>query len=78
LILPAGKEQFTVNVYINGCRILESHNNGYEEFYHLQSSACYLLHAAFLHGLFFNPEDGGDKFFRNIEFQWTTWCYEGE
>jgi hypothetical protein len=25
-------------------------------------SACYLLHAGFLLGLFFNPEDGGDMF----------------
>jgi hypothetical protein len=25
-----------------------------------QSSACYLLHAGFLPGLFFNPEDGSN------------------
>jgi hypothetical protein len=27
-----------------------------------QSSACYLLQAGFLLGLFFDPEDGGDMF----------------
>jgi hypothetical protein len=27
---------------------------------------CYLLHACFLLGLFFGPEDGGDIFFRNV------------
>jgi hypothetical protein len=29
-------------------------------------SACYLLRAGFLLGLFSDPEDGGDMFFRNI------------
>jgi hypothetical protein len=29
-------------------------------------SACYLLHADFLLGLFFCPEDGGDMFLRNV------------
>jgi hypothetical protein len=29
-------------------------------------SACYLLHTGFLLGLFFDPEDGGDMFFRNF------------
>jgi hypothetical protein len=32
-------------------------------------SACCLLHAGFLLGLFFNPEDGGDMFFPK---QWLT------
>jgi hypothetical protein len=27
---------------------------------------CYLLHAGFLLGLFFDPEDGGDMFLRNV------------
>jgi hypothetical protein len=30
------------------------------------SFACYLLHAGFLLGLFFDSEDGGDMFFRNV------------
>jgi hypothetical protein len=29
-------------------------------------SACCLLHAAFLYGLVFHPEDGGDVFLRNV------------
>jgi hypothetical protein len=29
--------------------------------------AYYLLHAAFFFGLFFDTEDGGDMFLRNIE-----------
>jgi hypothetical protein len=32
----------------------------------LKSSACYLLHTGFLLGLFFDPEDGSDVFFRNV------------
>jgi hypothetical protein len=66
LFLHAGKQQFIVIIYINGCRILNSHSGGYEERYHRQSSACYLLHVGFLLGLFFDPKDGGDVFFLNI------------
>jgi hypothetical protein len=29
-------------------------------------SACHLLHAGFSLGLFFDPDDGGDMFLRNI------------
>jgi hypothetical protein len=28
--------------------------------------ACYLLHAGFVLGLFFDPEDVGEIFFRNV------------
>jgi hypothetical protein len=31
-----------------------------------QSSACYLLLAGFLLGIFFGPEDGGDILLRNV------------
>jgi hypothetical protein len=30
------------------------------------NSYCYLLHAGFLLGFFFNPEDKGDKFLQNV------------
>jgi hypothetical protein len=30
------------------------------------SSACYMLHADFLRDLFFDPEDEGDIFLRNV------------
>jgi hypothetical protein len=29
-------------------------------------SACYLIHAGFLLGLFFDPENGSDIFLRNV------------
>jgi hypothetical protein len=29
-------------------------------------SVCHLIHAGFLLGLFFDPEDGGDMFLLNI------------
>jgi hypothetical protein len=32
----------------------------------VEKVACYLLHAGFLLGLFFAPEDGGDILPRNI------------
>jgi hypothetical protein len=37
-------------------------------------SACYLLCAGFSLGVFFDPEDGGDMFFRN-DFQRKTRRY---
>jgi hypothetical protein len=41
-----------------------------------QSSACYLLHAGFFLGLFFDPEDGrGMSIRKSVEFKWTTWGY---
>jgi hypothetical protein len=36
--------------------------------YHKQSSACYLLHPGLLLGLFFDPEDEGDMFLRNVDW----------
>jgi hypothetical protein len=39
-------------------------------------SACCPFHAGFLFGLFFDSEDGGDIFLRNIvDYQRTTWRY---
>jgi hypothetical protein len=32
----------------------------------MKSSAWYLLHTGFLRGLFFDPEDGGDMYLRNV------------
>jgi hypothetical protein len=37
--------------------------------------ACYLLHAGFFLGLFFDREAGGDMFLRNVDFKWTTRRY---
>jgi hypothetical protein len=31
-----------------------------------QISVCYVLHADFLRGSFFDPEDAGDMFLRNV------------
>jgi hypothetical protein len=40
------------------------------------SVACCLLHAGFLLGLFFSPEDGGNIFLGNLtDFHWTTQHY---
>jgi hypothetical protein len=33
----------------------------------MQTSACYLFHAGLVLGIFFNPEDEGDAFLKNIE-----------
>jgi hypothetical protein len=44
------------------CRISDSHSGGYEEFFYLLGfnalKSCHQLHAGFLLGLFFDPEDG--------------------
>jgi hypothetical protein len=32
-----------------------------------QRSTCYLHHVGLLHGLFFEPEDVGDMFIRNVD-----------
>jgi hypothetical protein len=37
------------------------------------SSTCYLLHACFLLGLIFDPEDGGDMFLRNADWLPVTY-----
>jgi hypothetical protein len=36
------------------------------KFQQVDYSACYRLHTGFLLGLFFDPEDAGDMFLRNI------------
>jgi hypothetical protein len=36
------------------------------KFWQANCCACYLLHAGFLLGLFFDPEDGGDMFLQNV------------
>jgi hypothetical protein len=46
-------------------------SSGFEEWAKQESSmkheACYLLHAGFLLGPFFEPEDGSGIFLRNID-----------
>jgi hypothetical protein len=32
-----------------------------------ENSVCFLIHAGFLLGLLFNPEDGGEIFIRNVK-----------
>jgi hypothetical protein len=36
-------------------------------------SACHLLHAGFLNGIVFDPEDGGNMFLRNVSWLWTDY-----
>jgi hypothetical protein len=44
-----------------------------------KSSACYFLHAVFLLGLFFGPEDRNYMFLEtSVIFQQTTWRYTPE
>jgi hypothetical protein len=43
-------------------------------FRHEAGSACYLLQASFLPGLFFDPEDGSKMFLKTLaDFQQTIW-----
>jgi hypothetical protein len=46
--------------------LLKSTDVSEEHVASILSSACYLLRAGFLRGLFFDPEDGGDMFLRNV------------
>jgi hypothetical protein len=39
----------------------------------LSCSACCLLHASILFGLFFDPEDGGDMFLRSVSLLTTDY-----
>jgi hypothetical protein len=41
----------------------------------LSDSGCYQLHAGFLIGLFFYPEDGGDMCLQNVDCQQATQHY---
>jgi hypothetical protein len=53
-----GTDEFSYNF------LLFSYINS--SFWQEYRSACYLLHAGVLLGLFFNPEGGGDMFFQNV------------
>jgi hypothetical protein len=67
------------NFHLILCRICGPHTGGYEEFYLLGYNAMlsvesqlifryafYLFHAGLLLDLFFDSEDGGDIFLRNV------------
>jgi hypothetical protein len=65
-IQPDTKEEFYLLGY-NVMQPIESQQNSQRNVSPPSSStACYMLHACFLLGLFFDHEDGGDMFLRNI------------
>jgi hypothetical protein len=55
-----------IRIQFRVCKIWGSLNGGYEEFYHLGYNACHLFQAGVLFGLFFDPENVGDIFLRNV------------
>jgi hypothetical protein len=56
------------NVDIWEERISGYHNGVYEKYYFLGYNTLFVtcFHAGFLHGLIFDPEDGGDMFLRKL------------
>jgi hypothetical protein len=62
------------------CRIWASHSGSYEQFYlpgynAVYISAWHMISRCFLLGLYFDPEEGGDMFLRNV--YWLSTEYTG-
>jgi hypothetical protein len=61
--------KFNIRIYLQPAQSTSHYHNYWvisPKFISILSSACYLLYANFLLGLFFDPEDGGDIFLRNV------------
>jgi hypothetical protein len=59
-----GSWEGTCRIHFQGRSVSQARNQ--READSEQNSTCYTLHSGFLLGLFFEPEDGGDMFLRDV------------